>query len=88
MGPGGETDLHQYGGPDLSYAARMDKEGEAKPGDVIPAAADAEPSGFSDGLSDILMRAHIRHQDLVQELDRLGVLVDPLTGSVTFRGSE
>lgn len=85
MGPGGHTDLDQYGSPGPSYPARMDKEGEAKPGGVNPVAADSGNSGFSDGLGDILMRAHIRHQDLVQELDRLGVLVDPLTGSVTFR---
>lgn len=77
--------MDQYGSPDLSYPARMDKEGKAKPGDVNPEAVETRASGFCDGLSDILMRAHIRHQDLVQELDRLGVLVDPLTGLVTFR---
>lgn len=85
MRSGGTTDLHQPDHPNLSYAAGMDKDPEAKPESLAPASGAA---GFGQELNGILFRAHIRHQDLVQELDRLGVLIDPLTGLVTFRPSE
>lgn len=85
---GARTDLDQYCSLGLSYTFVMDRDTKVETSATNPTTTDDNTSVFGDGLRDILMRAHIRHQDLVRELDRLGVQVDPMTGSVTFRQTE
>lgn len=81
-------DLDQHCHPGWAYTSAMDKDAPAKTAATEPITTDDGISVFGDSLRDILLRAHVRHRDLVQELDRLGVQVDPVTGVVTFRPAE